>query len=103
MDTNKNGKLEYHEFEYFGELVGLTDNETNNLWTSIDADNSGDIRIDEMFEWFRMRLHQDRGRILRSGNATLSRSKITCDIGVDIIKNLNEKRKKQKWYLFGIK
>ena len=69
------GKLEYGEFRKFGDIIGLNDEETEILWDTMDTDNNGAIDIIELFEWFRLRLHQQTGRITKSSMPSLQCSK----------------------------
>eukprot|EP01083_Nonionella_stella_P039415 107190_1 len=64
MDADHSGKLEYGEFRNFGTLIGLNAEETELLWNSMDTNQSGAVDVVELFEWFRMRLHQQRARIV---------------------------------------
>merc|ERR1712154_358307 len=59
-DKDKTGKLEYGEFREFGDRIGLNEKETELLWKSMDVDNSGSIDVIELFEWFRLRLYQQK-------------------------------------------
>eukprot|EP00483_Globobulimina_turgida_P001450 UN01452 len=63
MDADHSGKLEYGEFEQFGTFIGLNAEETELLWNTMDTNKSGAIDITELFEWFRLRLYQQRARI----------------------------------------
>ena len=58
IDDDHTGKLEYGEFRKFGDIIGLNDEETESLWYTMDTDNNGAIDIVELFEWFRLKLHQ---------------------------------------------
>ena len=75
MDADRSGKLEYGEFTQFGTLIGLNEEETELLWNSMDVNNSGSIDITELFEWFRLRLYQQKGRIRSQRQATIQFSK----------------------------
>lgn len=66
VDEDHTGKLEYGEFRKFGSSIGLNEEETEILWNTMDTNNSGSIDIMELFEWFRLRLHQQTGRITKS-------------------------------------
>ena len=71
MDADHSGKLEYGEFRGFGACIGLNDEETEILWNQMDVNNSGAIDITELFEWFRLRLYQQRGRIATERNPSI--------------------------------
>eukprot|EP01084_Bolivina_argentea_P227988 385145_1 len=57
VDDDHSNKIEYGEFERFGEAIGLNGEETEVLWNKIDADKSGAIDIVELFTWFKSRLY----------------------------------------------
>merc|ERR1711971_468013 len=63
MDADHSGKLEYAEFARFGELIGLDAEETELLFHSLDANQTGSIDIVEMFQWFKKRLRAQHKRI----------------------------------------
>mmetsp|Transcript_44591 Transcript_44591/g.71368 ORF Transcript_44591/g.71368 Transcript_44591/m.71368 type:complete len:293 (-) Transcript_44591:50-928(-) len=71
MDADHSGKLEYNEFIEFGKLIGLDEEETEVLWNRMDTNQSGAIDIVELFEWFRMRLYQQRSRIASQKQASI--------------------------------
>lgn len=71
MDADHSGKLEYGEFEKFGELIGLNGEETEVLWHRMDTNESGSVDITELFEWFRNRLYQQRQRICSKRQSSL--------------------------------
>ncbi|ETO08245.1 hypothetical protein RFI_29141 [Reticulomyxa filosa] len=56
VDADKNGRIEYREFTQFGALMDLSPEQTEQLWHQMDTDNSGDIRIDELFDWLQTQL-----------------------------------------------
>ena len=56
VDTDKSGTLEYDEFKLFAQRLDLDEKETEVLWNTIDTDNSGQITIFELFDWFKRRL-----------------------------------------------
>eukprot|EP00485_Elphidium_margaritaceum_P020290 CAMPEP_0202728656 /NCGR_PEP_ID=MMETSP1385-20130828/185736_1 /ASSEMBLY_ACC=CAM_ASM_000861 /TAXON_ID=933848 /ORGANISM="Elphidium margaritaceum" /LENGTH=551 /DNA_ID=CAMNT_0049394907 /DNA_START=83 /DNA_END=1739 /DNA_ORIENTATION=- len=70
-DTDHSGKLEYAEFASFGAEIGLNTEETELLWNSMDTDQSGAVNIVELFEWFRLQLHQQTGRITQERQPSL--------------------------------
>lgn len=63
FDKNHDGRLTYDEFLLFTSSIGLDNNvndiklkvESDKLWKDLDTDNSNDITIKELFEWFRFR------------------------------------------------
>mmetsp|Transcript_31365 Transcript_31365/g.27582 ORF Transcript_31365/g.27582 Transcript_31365/m.27582 type:complete len:257 (-) Transcript_31365:20-790(-) len=71
MDADHSGKLEYGEFRGFGTCIGLNEEETELLWNQMDTNNSGAIDITELFEWFRLRLYAQRGRIATQRNPSI--------------------------------
>ena len=71
MDADHSGKLEYGEFEKFGQLIGLNGEETEILWHRMDTNQSGAVDITELFEWFRNRLYQQRQRICSRRQSSL--------------------------------
>ena len=92
-DQDKTGKLNYSDFTKFGQNIGLNDQETEILWNTLDTDNSGSIDIVELFEWFRLRLYQQRGRITSSRQPSL-----VC--GKSDLQDLEHFRKHAKCLLF---
>ncbi|ETO35672.1 hypothetical protein RFI_01389 [Reticulomyxa filosa] len=51
------GRITYKQFQKFAdELLHLDPGQTEELWYQIDADDSGDIRIDELFDWLKTQL-----------------------------------------------
>lgn len=63
VDTDKSGTLEYDEFKLFAHKLDLDDKETEVLWNTIDTDNSGQITIFELFDWFKRRLEAHRQNV----------------------------------------
>eukprot|EP01083_Nonionella_stella_P012130 34436_1 len=60
LDVDRSGQLEYDEFKQFGIMLKLNGTETEILWKTIDKDESGQITIVELFEWFKERLEAAR-------------------------------------------
>jgi len=60
VDADKNGRIEYKEFTKFGQMMELDSEQTETLWKQMDSDNSGDIRIDELFDWLHTQMVKDQ-------------------------------------------
>lgn len=60
VDMNKNGRLYFQDFVIFGGSLGLNSAESEQLWHELDKDQSGDITIDELFEWYKNQLFDQR-------------------------------------------
>ncbi|ETO29610.1 hypothetical protein RFI_07509 [Reticulomyxa filosa] len=51
------GRITYKKFQKFAEeLLHLDTNQAEQLWHQIDTDDSGDIRVDELFDWLKSQL-----------------------------------------------
>ena len=66
VDKDGSGHLDYDEFRVFGKMLNLNEEETKVLWKTIDTNKNEEITIDELFEWFKVRLEAEtRKRKLR--------------------------------------
>merc|ERR1712228_623780 len=76
---NQSLKLERsdNEFKTFAQMLYLDENEVEVLWRTIDADNSGQITIVELFEWFISRLEAAKNKKKKSDSTEFSRSHST--------------------------
>ena len=75
VDTNRSGQMEYDEFKQFGMMLHLNEKETETLWHTIDTDNSGQITIVKLFDWFKKRLEAAQSKNkTKSEPAEFSRS-----------------------------
>ncbi|ETO14096.1 hypothetical protein RFI_23275 [Reticulomyxa filosa] len=70
------GRIGYGQFQIFAkELLQLNPQQTEVLWNEIDTDNSGDIRIDEVFDWlYNKLLEKQIEKDAQTGTLRLSQS-----------------------------
>jgi len=69
-DVDKSGAIEYGEFVTFCELIGESEqSKVEQLWYQIDKDDSGQIVIHELFEWYSQRLINHQQQILEDPSA----------------------------------
>eukprot|EP01084_Bolivina_argentea_P138053 243138_1 len=61
VDEDKSGAIEYDEFKTFCEFIEETDpKRVEQLWNTMDQDNSGQIVIHELFAWYQKRLMSEQ-------------------------------------------
>ena len=77
IDINHKGYLIYNEFLTFGNLIGLSNDDTNSMWLSLDKNNTGMIKIDEMFNWYKNKYLKNNNNFIKNENQKIIKQQQT--------------------------
>eukprot|EP01084_Bolivina_argentea_P142813 250855_1 len=74
-NNNKKGILQFNDFKKFGKNLSLNDLETEILFNKIDKNDTGNITIDQVFEWFKKKLLQKHNNKNNNNNKCIKKKR----------------------------